>query len=223
MPKHSLKRRHHRQHDLSLRWHVHSRDFWTRDATAARTVSDEDIQQTSVEMKSPVRDLRSEHQDNLVNRMIRQTSSMKLSELASSQTFDEDEIIIKFSRTKSLPHEKECQERSQPVSPSPWGHFVDMLCPSSMSDELSFSQTHDLSLGETGYVPCCPSPRLQSKQGSRHFHPYDQSSRTLTKRFPLSSQSSPTTKVNGFFLRVPDTIIRRRVQETEDAFLGLSL
>lgn len=219
MPKHSLKRRHQRHHDLSLCWQDYSGDFLTRDA-AARMVSDEDIRQTSSETQSPPTN---ERQNTLVTRLARPSSSMKLSELVSSQSFADDETIIQLSPKSFIGQNKERQGGSQPVSPSPWGHFVDMLCPSSPHEYLSTTQTHDLSICESSYVPCCPSPQSRSKQESRHFHPYDPSCRVRSKRFPVSSQSIPAREVKGFVLRVPDESCGGLIQEAENAFLGLSL
>jgi hypothetical protein len=215
MPKLSLKRRHQCQQDLSQCWLDFPTDLLTRD-TAARMVSDEDIRQASSEPSSP----KIEGQSNSVKRLRRRSSSMKLSELASSTSFHESEIIKLDPRR----YNTEYQPISQPNSPSPWGQFVDMLCPSSLSDEdMPFTQIHDLSLSETSFVPCCPSPRSQFRQNPRHFHPYKITSRVKSTRFPVYSQSAPAKELEGFLLRVPDEYTGGLLQEAEDAFLGLSL
>lgn len=218
MPKHSLKRRHQRHHDLSLCWQDYPSDFLTREA-AARMVSDEDIRQTLNETSSPPNECPS---PNFVNRLKRRSSSMKLSELASSHSFHENEII-KLSPKRFFTQNTEFPLGSPLVSPSPWGHFVDMLCSSSPTDDRSTTQTHDLSLCEASFVPCCPSPRSRSRQDPRYFHPYNPSSRPHSKRFPVSSRRTPAKELEGFLLRVPDECSGGLLQEAEDALLGLSL
>jgi hypothetical protein len=216
MPKLCLKRRHQRQQDLSQCWLDFPADLLTRDA-AARMVSDEDIRQVSSEPSSPTID----GQNSSVNRLRRRSSSMKLSELASSPSFNESDDSIKLAPRR---YNTEYQPGSQPNSPSPWGHFVDMLCPSTVSDEgMPFTQMHDLSLCETSFVPGCPSPRSQFRQNPRQFHPYKLSSRVKSTRFPVYTQSAPANELKGFLLRVPDESTGGLLQEAEDAFLGLSL
>lgn len=238
MPKVSLKRRHRRQHDLSLLQQSPSESL-NREA-AARMVSDEDIQLSDEPSGESSRQRCSE--DSVVSlsdsqtciavRPLQRSEGRCLKGLGStspSQTLVVDTSSSCCLTLKEI--EKTPRRAGSPsggtTSPctSPWGQFVDMVVPvSSSSDEdfeesPHFSTCDSLSNNRRRFLPFCPSPAPSTT--SRH-HPYQ---RPKPKRQRLHGhRRTESVDMQGFVLQVPDdsmSLSSDLIVETQTAFEGL--
>lgn len=235
MPKVSLKRRHRRQHDLCLLQQSPSESL--NRETAARMVSDEDIQ-LSNEPSGEFRQRYSE--DSVVSLSDSQTCIAPRRLKGLERTSSSQALIVDTSRTCSpscclTPKETESPRRRAgsssdgTTSPctSPWGQFVDMVVPVSSSSEEDFEESPRLSTCDSlsnkrrRFLPFCPSPAPSTITSSRH-HPYQ---RPTPKRQRLHGhRRTESVDMQGFILQVPDdsmSLSSDLIVETQTALEGL--
>ena len=201
MPKYSLKRRHHRQHNLSaLR---ECSDSLAR-PTKARIVSDEDIQinDSSKTEGAPTKQQCAPHP-----RLKRRAPSGHLTDLVPN-----DDLMPESSFLCLTP---KSPENPTSGASSPWGHFVDMLIPASPTEDedgLSLERTPSSS-PQHRFLPFCPEPSVIPT--SRKHHPYHLAARPSRRHRRNHSKASHEM----------DVIIRTRVcsalDEAQDALQSL--
>jgi hypothetical protein len=218
MPKFSLKRRHHRQHDLSaLR---ECCDSLTRAATA-RMVSDDDIQMSSYQprMTNTCESLVTCSTTSLCQGMARPAPCERLSDLDTTnrKSFVESRFLCVSPRRNNEPHES----FQTAVTNSPWGHFVDMLIPESPSEECIASSEKS----QHRFLSFCPEPDQSLQRSHPRHHPYNNSHRSKdrSRLHRLRFSSTNTSKnLEGFAVSVPEGEASAiMLEEAQDALQGL--